>query len=363
MPPLLPTSSHRVSATDCRLLPAVAAVLYLLMVTAAGGCRRERAPEAGADRSGHKPVVIKFSDPGNAGVMAFARRDGRLARELAKVNATIEWVPAAGAFSANFEAMNTGAINASGAAISPIIGALAHNLQFKIFAIADRGLSRNAGLIVPGNSAIKDVKDLVGKRVAVNAAAHGEYLLLRALERARVPADKVERIPIQPPDAAAAFATGKVDAWATFNVFFATAVRNGARVLAYEADLESDDVSVTAANVAVLEQNPAAFQVFIKVVGELTEEARRHPEKFQNVFTDKGPTAVSGPLLEVAIAETRLLTPPRVPTAVDRQRVTNVATLFHAHRTIDRAVRAEDVLFDVDAAARARGPLTVRTGP
>jgi hypothetical protein len=83
------------------------------------------------------------------------KREGILERELAKVNAKIEWVPAFGAFSANFEAMNTGAINASGGAISPIVGALAHNLKFKVFAIADPSAQLQAGIIVPGDSPIK----------------------------------------------------------------------------------------------------------------------------------------------------------------------------------------------------------------
>ena len=69
--------------------------------------------------------------------------------------------------------MNSGAMNASGGAISPIIGALSHNLQFKIYAIADPGGAARSGIISPADSAIRTVKDLVGKRVAVNLAAKG----------------------------------------------------------------------------------------------------------------------------------------------------------------------------------------------
>ena len=44
-------------------------------------------------------------------------------------------------------------------------------------------------LLVPKGSAITSVKDLVGKRVAVNPAAHGEYILLEALKEAGIPFD------------------------------------------------------------------------------------------------------------------------------------------------------------------------------
>jgi sulfonate transport system substrate-binding protein len=316
----------------------------------------EKAPEPQAKPTAvaraYTPITIKFSDPGNAGVLAYAKREGSLARELEKVNAKIEWVPAAGAFSANFEAMNSGAINASGAAISPIIGALAHNLQFKIFAIGDPSDMRQAGIVSPKGSPIKTIEQLVGRRVAVNLAAHGDYLLLKALANHGIAADRVERVPIQPPDAAAAFASGKIDAWSTFGVFFATARKNGANVLAYESELASDDVTVTAANVELLKRNPAAFQVLLRVQGELAEQAHREPELFQNVFTDKGPTATSGERLALGLAEARTTPVQRVPTPADRARVANVARLFFENKSIDRGISVDEIVFDIDAAAQ-----------
>jgi len=315
-------------------------------------------PQADSAAAKFPPVVIRFSDPGNGGngaVYAYAKREKILEKALAKVNATIEWVPGPQAFSANFEAMNSGAINASGGAISPIVGALAHHLNFRIFAIADPASQKTDGILVRADSPIKSIKDLVGKRVAVNFAAHGDYMLLKALANEGIPADKVERVPIQPPDAAAAFATGKIDAWSTFGVFFTTAVRNGARVLAHEADLKSDDVSVTAANAEILAKNPAAFQVLLRTVQSLVTQAHQHPEAFQNVFTDKGPTALSGPELAVAVEQSRHYPPPRVPTAQDKQRVANVGKLFFANKSIDRDIAVDDIVFDIDAASRALG--------
>ncbi len=333
--------------------------LFALFVSALAGCNRSPHEEATSRptlTSAQTPeaAVIRFSDPGNSGILAYAKREGLLEKKLAKVNATVAWVPGAAAFSANFEAMNSGAINASGGAISPIIGALSHNLKFKIYGIADPGGVRRAGVISPAGSSIHGLKDLAGKRVAVNAAAHGDYVLLKALDQAGVPPSQVTRVPIQPPEAAAAFSSGKIDAWSTFGVFFSTAVKNGAQVLALESDIGSDDVGVLAANVAILEKNPEAFQVVLRVSQALTAEAHATPEKFQNVFTDRGPTAVSGDELRAAIEDTRTLPAFRAPTAPDRKRVGNVANLFFTNGSIDRNISADEVVFDVDAAAAAR---------
>jgi predicted methyltransferase/ABC-type nitrate/sulfonate/bicarbonate transport system substrate-binding protein len=305
-------------------------------------------------RVAFEPLAVRIADATNAGIFAYAKREHILEKELAKVNATIEWVPAPGAFSATFDAMNSGAINTAQGAISPIIGALSHNLPFKIYGIADPGSTLRAGIISPATSNIRTVKDLVGKRVAVNLAAHGDYLLLKALANAGIPASKVERVPIQPPDAAAAFATGKIDAWSTFGTFFNTAVRNGAHVLAFESDLHSDDVGVLSANVAVLRKNPAAFQTILRVSQELVALAHQSPEKFQNVFRDKGPTALSGEELRLAIEDTRTLPAFRVPTATDRARVENVSKIFFENKSIDRKIPVDEIVFDVDQATALR---------
>lgn len=333
---------------------------FVFATCAVAGCDRGQggkegsSPSVGGGKQGDDVTVIRFADPGNSGVMAYAKREGTLDRELAKVNARMEWVPASGAFSANFEAMNTGAINASGGAISPVIGALAHKLNFRIFAIGDPSDMRQAGVISPANSDVKRVEDLVGKRVAVNLAAHGDYILLKALADKGIPFDQVSRVPIQPPDAAAAFATGRIDAWSTFGVFFGTAVQNGAHVIVREADIDSDDVTISAASEQVLRQNPAAFQVFIRVQKELAEQARREPEKFVNIFTDKGPTAVSGDRLTIALEELRSTPIQRVPTAADKVRVANVAKIFFEAKSVDRALTVDEILFDVDAATASK---------
>jgi sulfonate transport system substrate-binding protein len=352
------------TAVSARSAPRTLPLPIVLLFAAMSACRPSPsggadAPAAsGASSSGASgafpPVEIRFSDPGNAGVFAYAKREGILEKELAKVGSTIVWLPTAGAFSANFDAMNSGAINTSGGAISPIIGALSHNLRFKVFAISDPGGIRQAGVISPAESPVRELKDLVGKRVAVNLAAHGDYILLKALANEGVPADQVKRIPIQPPDAAAAFATGKIDAWSTFGVFYSTAVRNGAHILVSEDQIHSDDVGVLGANVAVLEKNPAAYEVILRVSQELTLVAHAHPEQFQNVFHDRGPTAVSGEELRIATEETRRLPAYRVPTEPDKVRISSVEKIFYENKSIDREIPVEQVVFDVDDATKTK---------
>jgi sulfonate transport system substrate-binding protein len=76
---------------------------------------------------------------------------------------------------------------------------------------------RSTAIIVKKSSGIDSVADLAGRKVAVNRSGLGEFLLIAALEKHRVDRDKVEFVYLNPPDAAPAFAQGKVDAWSMWS--------------------------------------------------------------------------------------------------------------------------------------------------
>jgi sulfonate transport system substrate-binding protein len=312
------------------------------------------AASAAADEPQYEPVTIKLlGGSTNYGIIPYAKKTGILEEELAKVNAKVEWVDGPAAFSANLDAMKAGNITASQAAVSPVVGALIAGLDFKIFSISPPSETKTAGIVARKDSGITSVKDLVGKRVAVNPAAHGEYILLKALQEAGIPFDQVERVPIQPPDAAAAFASGSVDAWATFNTFFTGALANGATLITYESDLDSHDVGVIAASTEQLETNPAAFKVLVDVYNRLVEEGRKEPEKFQNIFQSTGPTAATGATLEQQIEDTRLTPKAELATPEGIARVQGVLDIFVEAGVLQKSAAVDDVVFDVNAALKS----------
>lgn len=72
---------------------------------------------------------------------------------------------------------------------------------------------RTSATIAKDDSGINRIEDLVGKSVAVNRSGLGEFLLVAALEKRKVDRAKVRFVYLNPPDAAPALASGKVDAW------------------------------------------------------------------------------------------------------------------------------------------------------
>ncbi len=299
------------------------------------------------------PITVKMLAPGNHGIVPYGQKTGAFEAELAKVNAKVEWVKGPGAFSANLDAMKAGNINTAQAAVAPVIGALIANLDFKIFAIAEPAPDiTSAGIVATKQSGITSIQGLVGKRVAVNPAAKGEYMLLKALEEAGIPFDRVTRVPIQPAEATAAFTSGSIDAWSTFGVFFQQAINQaGGVVLKYEKDFKSDDVGIISANAKVLEQNPAAFRAIIDVYNRLVDESRQSPEKFQNVFEQSGPTAVSGAVLQQQIEDQKKLPKLAAANPEGIKRVQGVLDIFAKAGVLQRSVAIDSVVFDVKASA------------
>ncbi|SAK90529.1 aliphatic sulfonate ABC transporter periplasmic ligand-binding protein [Caballeronia arationis] len=76
---------------------------------------------------------------------------------------------------------------------------------------------RSTAIIAKKSSGINSVADLAGRKVAVNRSGLGEFLLIAALEKHRVDRDQVQFIYLNPPDAAPAFAQGKVEAWSMWS--------------------------------------------------------------------------------------------------------------------------------------------------
>lgn len=117
--------------------------------------------------------------------------------------------------------------------VPPVNGA-AKDLGFKVVAAeqpVDPKTQAGEYLLVPKGSPIKTLADLRGRSVSVpfGSAAHG--FLLNAIESAGLSAKDIKFVNLPPGPAAAAFDSGKVDAWAIWQPQAAIEKARGAQVL------------------------------------------------------------------------------------------------------------------------------------
>jgi sulfonate transport system substrate-binding protein len=116
--------------------------------------------------------------------------------------------------------------------VPPIAGA-AKDLGFKVIGLQLPENPQDAleNIVVPKGSTAKTLADLKGKRIAVPQGSSAHGLLLNALKAEGLGPKDVEIVYLDPKAGAAAFDSGKVDAWSIWNPQSAFAIEKGAKVL------------------------------------------------------------------------------------------------------------------------------------
>lgn len=168
----------------------------------------------GAD--GRKTDVVRLTW-GLSGFGLIAKERGVLDRTLAQEGIKVEWLGPFPNHAPTLQAVTGGTADFSfGGSTTPALAAIIAGspLVFTQFLIYD---PRTTAIIAKDGSGIDKVQDLVGKSVAVNRSGLGEFILVAALERFGVDRSKVKVVYLNPPDAAPALASGKVDAWSMWS--------------------------------------------------------------------------------------------------------------------------------------------------
>ena len=122
----------------------------------------------------------------------------------------------------------------------PISAQAAHANLLYAGAIPARGYGQ--AIVVPAASSIQDIAGLAGKKVAVAKASSAHNLLVAALESVKLPWSGITPVYLAPPDAAAAFVRGAVDAWSIWDPFFAIAeLKQKARALPLDRSVSAQN--------------------------------------------------------------------------------------------------------------------------
>ena len=192
----------------------------LLKASAAAGAvlglalsRRGRALAAG---SGRTTDTVRLTWGFN-GLNLIAKERGEFEKVLAKDGIKVEWIGPFPNHAPTLQAVTGGSADFSfGGSTTPALAAIIAGspLVFTQFVVYE---PRTTAIIAKDESGIANIKDLAGKSVAVNRSGLGEFLLVAALEKHGVDRSQVKFVYLNPPDAAPALASGKVDAWSMWS--------------------------------------------------------------------------------------------------------------------------------------------------
>jgi sulfonate transport system substrate-binding protein len=146
-----------------------------------------------------------------------AKQRGVFEKDLAAKGIKVEWVGPFPNHAPSIQAVVGGSADFGfWGSTTPALAAMLAGSPI-VFNAFDVYSPRSTAIIVKKSSGINSVADLAGRKVAVNRSGLGEFLLIAALEKNRVARDKVEFVYLNPPDAAPAFAQGKIDAWSMWS--------------------------------------------------------------------------------------------------------------------------------------------------
>ena len=236
------------------------------------------------------------------GVLTVVKGLGFLEERFAKDGIAVKWVE----FSFGpplLEALNAGALDYGYTGDSPPIFAQAAraNLLY-VGAIPARGYGQ--AIIVLPNSPVKQLSDLKGKKVGVAKASSAHNLLIAALESQGLSFKDIEPAYLAPADAAAAFATGAIDAWSIWDPYFAIAEQQGrgARALPVDRAATAQN-SFFLGNREFTNKNPEIIKAINEEVARATHWANDNRDKVAAVFAEASGVSVAAQKTSVERAE------------------------------------------------------------
>ncbi|MDQ1043093.1 ABC transporter substrate-binding protein [Streptomyces sp. V4I2] len=252
-----------------RFAAATLSFSALLALTACGA-------DSSADASS-KQVTLTIGDQAKTLQTIVAASDA-----LKGATYKVKWAEFEGA-APLYQAVQAGAADTTYSADLPALQALSGGVKFKnVAALKNDG--RHVGIVVGKNSGIDSVKDLKGQKVVVSSAkgSISEYLLANVLKQNGLSYSDVKVQYLLPTDAQAAFASGKIKAWATFGVYQAVGLQQGGKLLVDGADGRVSGYGFIGASDEALADSPkkAALADFLKRLGTALQWTSTHQDAY-----------------------------------------------------------------------------------
>ena len=252
------------------------------------------------------------------GLPVIARQQQVVEKALAPEGVSVRWVEFA-AGPPLVEALNVGSIDLGWTGDAPpIFGQAAGAAITYVAALPSNGAGE--AIFVKPDSKIQSLADLKGHKVGVGKGTSAHNLLVAALEKAGVDFKDITPVYLSPADAAAAFASDKVDAWAVWDPFFAVAeTRYKPRVLA-TTDKTVDVKTYFLANRGFAAEQPQAIVATLAALKLAAAWADTHRDKVAEALHE-----VTGVPLEaqtLAANRTQFAIEPLTPEIVASQQTT-----------------------------------------
>ncbi|WP_137137055.1 aliphatic sulfonate ABC transporter substrate-binding protein [Rhizobium sp. FKY42] len=204
------------------------------------------------------------------GVLALAKAEGALEKRLAAKGVTITWSE----FSSGpplLEALGAGALDFGPTGDVPPLFAQAARGNL-VYAGTYKGSSEGSAILVKADSPIKTIADLKGKKLAFKRGSSAHNVSVKVLRKGGLSLTDVTLVDLAPPDAAAAFKNGSIDAWSIWDPYTAVAEADPQTRVLTTAQGIVDSWSYFLANGDFAKENGA---LILEIFDELAQVGKR----------------------------------------------------------------------------------------
>ncbi len=256
----------------------LSALLLVLILTLVAGCgnsnnNSSRTPASSATSTpsgsastpdGKKSAegVVVNIESSQIGPILIAKEKGIFEEEFAKFGATVKY-QALQSTSQFLEAVASNRLDFVRLGYIGPITAQEAGIQFTTIGEGSEG--KGDAILVQKDSPLQSVKELKGKKVAVAKGSGSWGLLLRALNKEGLKLSDITLLNLQNDEAQAAFQSGKIDAWVTWEPFVSNQIKNnGAKSIAKVQDIGVYSPAYNIVRTKLAQEHPELVGAYLK---------------------------------------------------------------------------------------------------
>ena len=260
-------TKHFLSSTKSRFFSSVLilGLMLLSLIT--------QTTHAAAAVAVPKQITLGYQKYGS---LIILKSTGELEKRLQKLGVKVNW--------AEFqfgppmlEALNAGSLDFAITGETPPVFAQASKGSSLVYIANEPASPQGEGILVKGDSPLKSVAELKGKKVAVAKGSNAHFFLIEALAKAGLSLEDVTVVYLPPADARAALEGGDVAAWSIWDYFYAAAeAQLGARALTNGEGIIHNYAFYTSRSDFV-EKYPALVDVVLDEIRKTDEWVKNNP--------------------------------------------------------------------------------------
>ena len=205
-----------------------------------------------------------------------------------KVNVEMKWFDG---YLESMEAFAAGQLDGNCQTLNDTISFAAEAINGEVAILVNDNSAGNDKIIVTED--INKIEDLRGKKVAVEEGVVDDFLLTLALESKGMERDDVTIVPLETGAAAAAFASGQVDAVGAFPPFWLTALkRKGSKELISSKEFPGAIPDLLAVSQKLIDEQPDKAQALVNTWFDVMDFMAQNPEKADEIMAERADVTV-----------------------------------------------------------------------